>query len=250
MARPISTLLHLCIVVLLTLLTQLGGIAWLFGLMFRRSWLVFIAVYTALSLSAVVIAPHFGRVPLSCFADGSLQMHSMTFCVLNRNYMTPAMRAVANDLSAHMDTHHPGAVTLVLDGSFPFLDGFPLLPHLSHTDGRKLDIAFWYQQNGVYVPGATRSPIGYFAFEDGPSDCPPAMLTLRWTLAWLQPLWRDYELDRRRTQDALSWLGHDPRVAKVFVEPHLKQSLGINLPNMRFQGCRAARHDDHIHFQI
>ena len=33
-------------------------------------------------------------------------------------------------------------MTLALDGGFPFLDGFPLLPRLSHDDGRKLDLAF------------------------------------------------------------------------------------------------------------
>lgn len=32
-----------------------------------------------------------------------------------------------------------------LDANFPFKDGFPLLPHLSHDDGRKVDIAFMYR---------------------------------------------------------------------------------------------------------
>ncbi|MBB3160132.1 hypothetical protein FHS25_000564 [Rhizobium laguerreae] len=37
---------------------------------------------------------------------------------------------------------------------------------------------------------------------------------------------------------------------KIFIEPHLKNALGIADSHIRFQGCRAARHDDHIHIQV
>jgi murein endopeptidase len=69
-------------------------------------------------------------------------------------------------------------------------------------------------------------------------------------MGWLQPFWRDLFVDHRRTAAALQWLAQDPRVEKVFIEPHLRQTLGASHPKVRFQGCRAARHDDHIHFQI
>lgn len=49
---------------------------------------------------------------------------------------------------------------------------------------------------------------------------------------------------------ALQWLGHDDRVGKVFIEPHLKVKFGAESEKVRFQGCRAARHDDHIHVQL
>jgi hypothetical protein len=39
-------------------------------------------------------------------------------------------------------------------------------------------------------------------------------------------------------------------VSKVFIEPHLKNRLNLNHSKIRFHGCRAVRHDDHIHFQI
>ena len=99
-------------------------------------------------------------------------------------------------------------------------------------------------------PGLTRSPLGYFAFEPGPNDCPPAWPTLRWNLTWLQSLFPALTLDRARMATALNSLTDDPRVARVFLEPHLRQSLGVNSPNFGFQGCRAARHDDHIHIQL
>ena len=50
---------HIAIVVLLTILTQLGGIAWLISLAFKRRLLAFVIGYAALSLSATVIAPQF-----------------------------------------------------------------------------------------------------------------------------------------------------------------------------------------------
>jgi hypothetical protein len=37
---------------------------------------------------------------------------------------------------------------------------------------------------------------------------------------------------------------------KIFIEPHLKNALGITDGHVRFQGCRAARHDDHVHIQV
>jgi hypothetical protein len=149
-----------------------------------------------------------------------------------------------------MAERHEGTVTIVLDGSFPFLDGFPMLPHLSHDDGEKIDFAFFYEKNGAYLPGATRSPIGFFAFEDGPTDCPSRRLTLRWDLDWLQPLWADYELDEERLRDLVQLLAEHSSIDKVLLEPHLTQRLGIRSAKVRFQGCRAARHDDHIHVQL
>jgi hypothetical protein len=35
-----------------------------------------------------------------------------------------------------MDEKFPGTVTIALDANFPFVNGFPLLPHLSHADGK------------------------------------------------------------------------------------------------------------------
>ncbi len=37
---------------------------------------------------------------------------------------------------------------------------------------------------------------------------------------------------------------------KLFIEPHLVKRLGLNDSRIRFQGCRAVRHDDHVHIQI
>lgn len=192
----------------------------------------------------------FGREPLPCVESNGLQMQSKFFCVLNRHYVVPELKEVLVDLSAKVRSEYPETTTLVLDANFPFLTGFPLLPHLSHNDGRKVDLAFYYRDSEGYLPKVTRSWVGYFAFESGKTDCPNNFLTLRWDLDWLQQLWPNYQLEPERTKAALRLLISDDRVGKILIEPHLKLALGVQSSKVRFQGCRAARHDDHIHLQL
>ncbi|MGH1577082.1 hypothetical protein [Planktotalea sp.] len=241
---------HTVLVVFLTLLTQLGGIAWLIALCFKRRLLVFVLSYILLSVSALFLAPQFGREPISCFSSGTYRMKSAFFCAANRQYVTPELKAVLSDVSSSMSAKFPDTTLLILDANFPFISGFPLLPHLSHSDGRKVDIAFFYQENNRFLPNVTKSPIGYFAFEKGPTDCQDRALTLRWDLAWLQRFWPEYHLEPKRMSTALKLLSNNARVGKVFLEPHLKSRFNLHGSKIRFQGCRAARHDDHIHIQL
>ncbi|RVU36945.1 hypothetical protein EOI86_14755 [Hwanghaeella grinnelliae] len=242
---------HSIAFVVLTMLTQLGGFAWLIALACKWRISVFIGAYILLSVMATFVAPHFSRVPLSCMSDSPLAVQSWFYCVMNRNYVHPDIRAALQDLATEIDNTYPGTKTLVLDANFPFLTGFPLLPHLSHDDGRKVDIAFYYRNaQGGYLSGRTRSPIGYFAFEQGPTNCPDRYLDLRWDLDLLQPVWPDWQIEPKRTRFALQTLASDPRIGKIFVEPHLLARLRLDGPKFRFQGCNAARHDDHIHFQL
>ncbi|MEM5471623.1 hypothetical protein WNZ14_07790 [Hoeflea sp. AS60] len=246
----LSFLKHICIFAVLTVATQIGGLAWLIALLFKRRMTIFAASYAVLSFAALWVAPMLGREPLPCIGAGSLQMQSKIYCLLNRHYVVPEMKASLNDLAAQMESEFPGTMTLVLDANFPFIAGFPLLPHLSHDDGRKADLAFYYRENDAYMPGYTRSPVGYFAFEPGPTNCPSQLISLRWDMDWLQGFWPDYQLDEARVKSALEWLSSDERIEKVFIEPHLRERFGIQSDKIRFQGCRAARHDDHIHIQL
>ncbi len=241
---------HLTLFVFLTLLTQLGGLAWLLALFFKKRALVFLIAYSTMAISSLAVAPMLGREPISCISDTPLKMQSLMYCAMNRQYVTPELKGVLLDFSENMQNEFPGTTTLVLDANFPFISGFPLLPHLSHNDGRKADLAFFYENQGRYLPGVTKSPIGYFAFEDGPSNCPNNTITLRWNMAFLQEFWPDYHLEPRRMTAALGLLNDDTRVGKVFLEPHLKSSFAKSSSKIRFQGCRAARHDDHIHIQL
>lgn len=267
-----KTALRIFLFLLLTALTQVGGLVYLvtmgiastfrLGSLFVRIGL-FLIFYVAVTYAVTLVAPYFGRVPLSCLAKPGdhLVVRSPLYCALNRNYVTPALLRMAEGLAHHMDARFPGTVTVALDANFPFVDGFPLLPHLSHADGRKLDLAFYYSDGeDRFLNGVTRSPIGYFAFEQpGPTDEQPCAgrqdwLTTRWDLAWLQPFFPVYDIEPERMRSAIIWLASSGvaayEVEKVFLEPHLTTALGVAAPAVRFQGCRAARHDDHLHIQI
>ncbi len=243
-------LFHGTIVVVLTALTQLGGLAWLLSLRFRLRLPVFLLAYAVLWGGAQVVAPAFGRVPLPCTGE-VLRQRSWVYCVMLRNFVTPDLAEVADDAARSVAARFPGTVTLALDGSFPFGTGIPLLPHLSHDDGEKLDFAFYYRDEAGYVMGETASPLGYFAFlRAGDETCPPVWVTLRWNMGWFQVLNRDLQLEPGRTRALIAAFVDDPRVAKIFVEPPVAAQLGLQSDRLRFQGCRAARHDDHIHIQL
>ncbi|CUH67359.1 hypothetical protein TL5118_02158 [Thalassovita autumnalis] len=254
---------HGLAVLLLTLLTFVGGIAWaaaLFGthihFLFR-----FTLAYLALSL-ALLWLPHLlfqnnvvsvPRISNSVQSSQFLKTPAV-YRLMNRDFVTPELHSVARDLADHMARHFPATprtVTYALDGNFPFFDWLPLLPHLSHNDGKALDLAlYWQDSNGAYVAGPGKSPLGYWGYVDSPSDCPPRAFDLRWDLNWLQPRLPDLQLDVARTREALIWLSQDRRVHKTLIEPHILAQIGYDHPKIRFQGCAAARHDDHIHIQL
>jgi hypothetical protein len=264
-------LVHASIIFCLTILTEIGGVIWLLALLLRARMgrterklflLLFIGLYVFATLVTQQLAPFFGREPLPCFvgAEQNFVVRSPFYCVLNRNYVTPKLRKAAEALAQHMDDTFPGTKTLALDANFPFFDGVPLIPHLSHNDGRKLDIAFYYQDaDGQFRNGETRSPIGYFAFEpplaNSPQPCASRRrwLNLRWDFAWLQPVFPDWHMEPGRMREALQWMagtGKRYGIEKIFVEPHIPARLGVGGGVIRFQGCNAARHDDHIHIQV
>ena len=177
-----STGFALFLIVLLTLLSQVGGvILWLaYGLgetlaaRYRRSRSLvtvaaFVALYSVTSfLLLPALAPAFGRVALNCFADSRhpYAANSPLYCVLNRHYVTPGAKQVLEALSEAMARKHAGTVVSYLDGGFPLPLGIPLLPHLSHNDGRKLDLAFFYQDktSGKADPKGGAWFLGYWAF--------------------------------------------------------------------------------------
>jgi hypothetical protein len=206
--------------------------------------------YIALSTAALLVALMLGRTPLPCLSGGELQMHSKLCCALNRQYVVPELKNVLTEFVGDIENRFPQRQTCILGANFPFLTGFPQLPHLSDDDGRKVDLAFYYAGNQGYLLGGTRSPVGYFAFEDGPTNSPESTLTLMWNLTWLQSLWFDHRPEPLRMKYALQWLSSDNRINKVFIEPYLLQRLGVSGEKIRFQGCHAARHDDHIHIQL
>jgi len=67
---------------------------------------------------------------------------------------------------------------------------------------------------------------------------------------WVQGLGDGYELDEAATRDLIAAFAQRAEVEKILLEPHLRARLGITNSKVRFQGCDAARHDDHFHVQF
>lgn len=262
--RILKLLFHACVLVTLTLLTQIGGVAYLAALgvthgqrpRLARTWqraaalcALTIAIYAVLTIAIVPpLAERLGRTRLPCNASPFLG------CALNRTYARPAVADVMAGLNAEMARTYPGSGITILDTGFPFFDGFPLIPHLSHKDGRKVDLAFFYRDAATEqpVPSGAPSPIGYFRFERLPAGLRPTCRSspLRWDFAWFQPARAAWQLDEQRTRAMILWLKKRTEVTKILLEPHLADRLGVAGGKVRFQGCFAARHDDHFHVEI
>src|SRR5690554_1699854 len=111
------------------------------------------------------LAKHFGRVPLPIYSDTIKPLNVMT-CILNRHYVRPKLKSNITTASNELSKKHPNRIISYLDANFPFYDGFPLLPHLSHNDGKKLDIAFFYKnKTGKEINNIAPSFIGYGVYE-------------------------------------------------------------------------------------
>lgn len=224
----------------------------------RYSWGLFFATYLVTSLLLLpILAPLFGRSPLPI--TGNLRPLNYMTCILNRHYVRPELKKQIIQLADRMAQKYDGTKTNYLDANFPFFNRFPLLPHLSHNDGKKLDLAFYYLKNSTptnTAPGFT----GYGIYDEpgeGESNYP---LICKQKGYWqygllssfvLQSSKAGYQVDTQRTTDLVEMLAEDPATDKVFIEPHLKQRWQLNrFDNIRFHGCQAVRHDDHIHTQI
>lgn len=207
------------------------------------------------------LAAQFGRVPLDCRDSGlGYAAQNLIYCITNRHYVSPRMKAAVEAMAAALKDVQPGPTLFYLDAGFPMPDGVPLLPHLSHDSGRELDLAFYYLDETHGGPSPeTRSPFGYWAFEQpragDPRPCGERRerWSMRWDFDWLQPLWPDRPLDETATRRMLDWLateGPKHGLTRMFLEPHLVARLGLRSDRIRFQGCYAARHDDHVHIEV
>ena len=265
--------LGVCVTVVLTVLTQIGGAAlWpAWGLVFRstggrrgfkRRALRFGAlssVYLTFTLAIVPpVAELTGRTRLPIFATTKSPIGplSVFYPLLNRTYVRPHTHEAFVHASMAAAHQHPGMVIRYLDAGFPF-PITPLLPHLSHRDGQRIDVAFQFQRDGRYVDRAL-SPIGYFGYvkESGVRrECDgvlkrigPLQLDLRWDFEWIQPAWPDLQLDVQKNRAVFAELAKDPRVCSILLEPTLHERLAAR--KLRSNPCTVARHDDHFHVTI
>jgi hypothetical protein len=265
------------LVIFLTIITQIGGILLIMSIpVFRLidtkfenqtkrrilKPLLFIGLYLVVTFTLIpIIAKPFGRTPMPILNSSKLKPLNIFTCILNRHYVNPELLKSVNTASDGINLLHPGTVVAYLDANFPFIDKFPLLPHLSHNDGKKLDIAFLYMDNKTYKPISNDAPsfIGYGVYErpiqgelNIPLECEKKGFWQYSLLQYIVPQNNKDKmiLDQERTKDLISIFVNDNSIGKIFIEPHLKARMKLNSDKVRFHGCQAVRHDDHIHIQL
>ncbi len=200
---------------------------------------------------ATPVEPAPGLVALPCDAKGSLRPHSRAYCAGQRHYVTAPARAALIAAAEALTVRRPGTPVIYMEASWP-LGRRPMPPHLSHGDGRQIDLALFYTDaKGAALPRPpTKS--GFGAYEpprrESERRCTGADKRSARNDGDDPPADRAWRLDEPRTAELVRLLSADKRVRRIFLEPHLKARLGFaNDPKVRFAGCRAARHDDHLH---
>ncbi len=169
------------------------------------------------------------------------------------------MNLILEDISKTLSNNNQDIQLVYLDANFPFFDGFPLLPHLSHNDGKKIDISFIYNDLNGNITNLKPTNSGYGVFVE-----PTKNELHQTTICKEKGFWQydftkyftlgtvndNLKLSNKFTKALINHILKHKEVTKVFIEPHLKNRLQLKNSKIRFHGCRAVRHDDHIHFQI
>ncbi|WP_299364722.1 hypothetical protein [Winogradskyella sp.] len=250
---------HVFIIILLTALTQVGGLIWMVALVlsYLLEWkkrYSFPIIYLIFNLILIpVIAPYFGRVQLPVL-NSAIRPQNYFYALAFRNYVTPELKSSLNNTAAELA--NLGIQISYLDANFPFIDGFPLLPHLSHNDGRKVDIAFQYKTANGKSTNKKPSLLGYgnYVNTENPTNhyCKSRGFWQYDITKYLNLNIRNsLEFDRENTKALIQGILYQTNNEKLFIEPYLKEQLGLqSYSEIRFHGCQAVRHDDHIHLQI
>jgi len=250
----------------LTVATQIGGIILLFSLAisvnikkefrFKKS-LIFIGIYLIVTLALVpIIAPLFGREKV----DHSHRIRPTTYAtvLLNRNYVKPRLNALLQNAAKQLKG---SSIELrYLDASFPFFDGFPLIPHLSHDDGEKIDLSFVYTEPREKIDSHKKKSIsGYGVFEGPIGEELDQIKVCKRRGYWHYDYARfltfgsindEIEFSIPLNQKMINVILNEKLLGKLFIEPHLRDRLNLKSSKVRFHGCQAVRHDDHVHLEL
>lgn len=250
--------------VVLTILTQIGGIVFLVNEVlfrfFKKSRYVKFTAFLILYLISIflinpTIAPFFGREAIK--HSERIRPTNYLTVILNRNYVVPKMNQLLSKLDSRLNKSD--IQINYLDANFPFIDKFPLLPHLSHNDGKKLDLSLIYETKDGKISKEQKSVSGYGYFVN-PRKNEYHQIDKCIESGYFQYDYPKYltfgtkndELifSERGTKTLINSILQDANIGKIFIEPHLKSRLQLTNNKIRYQGCRSVRHDDHIHIQL
>ena len=262
-----KNLLHLIAIIALTIVTQIGGVVYVVTLItlqqvksksiLKGSSLFIFLYFIATFLVTPILAPIFGREKIK--ETEFLEAHSFFYKLANRNYVKPELQQLLDNTSKAYAKSNKNIKLIHLDASFPFFDKFPLLPHLSHNDGKKIDISLIYQDDNAALTNRKKSVSGYGVFENSQVREYNQNLACQKRGFWQYDFPKyltfgtindDIIFSNSGTKNLISEILKDNNLSKLFIEPHLKSRLNLSNNKIRFHGCRAVRHDDHIHIQI
>lgn len=272
MKKGLKILVGIFLFVVLTVTTQIGGVIFLISILANKliptpkrgkasQWALFIALYF---LGTFILVPPmakaFGRVPLPISKKGKLIPNQAWTYLLNRHYVKPKLYRLVTKSAEQFAADELRQIRY-LDANFPFVDGFPLLPHRSHDDGEKIDLAFLYIDKATEKPWTKSVSFFGYGFCEGPKqreENMPALCAKRgyWQYSLLDNIIGKVQSEKVRfdaeaTRRLIKNLSAHPHTKKIFIEPHLKQRLGFSHDDkVRFHGCAAVRHDDHIHLEM
>ena len=218
--------------------------------------IIFSSIYLISTFIVVPLtAPIFGREKVK--HSKKIKPTNYMTVLLNRNYIRPKL----NELLKNTEKTLNGTDIEIryLDANFPFINKFPLLPHLSHNDGKKIDLSLIYETKNGIITNKQKTLSGYGLFEKPKSNeynqiekCLknnyfqydyPKYLTLG-------EINNELIFSEKGTKKLIESILKNKTLGKLFIEPHLKSRMNLVNNKIRYHGCRAVRHDDHIHIQL
>jgi len=263
--KVLKILVKTLVFILLTILTQTGGIVLIISEIIshnvkwnnklKSTYFFIIAYLFGTFIINPFIVPFFGREPIK--NSDKIQSGSFITVLFNRNYVRPEFNILLSNVEQNLE--HTDIIINYLDANFPFIDGFPLLPHLSHNDGKKLDISLIYESKDGVIGDKLKSNSGYGVFVE------PMGNEVNQTINCIEKGYFQYDYPKyltfgtknselkfseKGTKKLIDSFLKEDKLGKLFIEPHLKTRLQINDSRVRFHGCKAVRHDDHIHLQL
>jgi len=259
-------IIHIVLFALLTITTQIGGVVYLLSILTTRTMKVKNRTYRFLTFAIFYlistyiitpkIAPLFGREKIT--NNEFLQNQFLLTTLCNRNYVKPRLNKSLQIIGKQLQKKYSNIRLVYLDANFPFIDKFPLLPHLSHSDGKKVDVSFIYKKEGK-LTNKKPATSGYGFFEHPKENEYNQIKKCKDKGYWQYDFPKyltfgsfnsDLEFSLNATRTLVRLILQHPSTQKVFIEPHLKKRMNLINSKIRYHGCGAVRHDDHIHFQI
>jgi hypothetical protein len=283
--KALKLILEILWILFLTILTQVGGIIYLFWkLLYARKIKLFIhepwkrqlvssvgfsACYMIFNLFIIpLVAAAFNRVPLPYSKQGNLVPVSYWTCILNRNYINREGKTHLLNLSQDFVAQHPNCQVKYMDCNFPFRfvtskhgnsSGIPIIeglfPHFSHV-GNKADIAFIYNNETGEIVQDTPTAIGYGSSVDPlPREtCTPCTCDEKNGLYSFMyrnlPRDKSLELNNEHSSALVKLFLQSKHIIYTLLERHLRERFKLNRYRFGRHSCTSVRHDDHFHVEL